>query len=106
MTGSYNNHFQIFNWRDAAADPVLLQADRSLFKPKARPPAPAFPPGAAGAQAAARVRREARKAKRDVFAEVEDAQFAKKILYSSWHPRENTIALAATNNLFLFHKND
>lgn len=28
--------------------------------------------------------------------------YNKKILHASYHPRENTIAVAATNNLFIF----
>ncbi|CAJ0944474.1 unnamed protein product, partial [Mesorhabditis belari] len=28
--------------------------------------------------------------------------FSKKILHATWHPRENIIALAATNNLYIF----
>lgn len=28
--------------------------------------------------------------------------FNKKILHASWHPQENTVAVAATNNLFIF----
>ncbi|CCH60721.1 hypothetical protein TBLA_0D02160 [Henningerozyma blattae CBS 6284] len=32
----------------------------------------------------------------------DDIDFKKSILHFSWHPRENSIALAATNNLFIF----
>jgi len=34
--------------------------------------------------------------------QMETLDFNKKILHASWHPRENTIAIAATNNLFLY----
>lgn len=30
------------------------------------------------------------------------ADFNHKVLHASWHPQENTIAVAATNNLFIF----
>lgn len=32
----------------------------------------------------------------------DDIDFKKSILHFSWHPRENSIAVAATNNLFIF----
>ncbi|CAI6468486.1 CLL_HP2_G0015740.mRNA.1.CDS.1 [Saccharomyces cerevisiae] len=32
----------------------------------------------------------------------DDIDFKKNILHFSWHPRENSIAVAATNNLFIF----
>ena len=33
---------------------------------------------------------------------VDCLDFNKKILHTAWHPQENIIAVAATNNLFLF----
>jgi len=33
---------------------------------------------------------------------VDCLDFYKKILHTAWHPNENIIAVAATNNLFLF----
>lgn len=33
---------------------------------------------------------------------VDCLDFNKKILHTAWHPAENIIAVAATNNLFLF----
>ena len=33
---------------------------------------------------------------------VEAIDFNKKILHAAWHPHENSIAVAATNNLFVF----
>jgi serine/threonine-protein phosphatase 2A regulatory subunit B len=32
---------------------------------------------------------------------VDSLDFNKKILHTAWHPTENVIAVAATNNLFL-----
>jgi len=32
--------------------------------------------------------------------------FNRKILHASYHPREDTIAIAATNNLFIFSANN
>ena len=36
---------------------------------------------------------------------VDCLDFNKKILHTAWHPQENIIAVAATNNLFLFQVN-
>ena len=33
---------------------------------------------------------------------VDCLDFSKKILHTAWHPTENVIAVAATNNLYLF----
>ncbi|KAF7403182.1 hypothetical protein HZH68_005976 [Vespula germanica] len=33
---------------------------------------------------------------------VDCLDFNKKILHTAWHPSENVVAVAATNNLFLF----
>ena len=35
---------------------------------------------------------------------VECLDFSRKILHTAWHPRENIIAVAATNNLYLFQE--
>jgi serine/threonine-protein phosphatase 2A regulatory subunit B len=33
---------------------------------------------------------------------VDSLDYAKKILHTAWHPSENIIAVAATNNLYMF----
>ena len=33
---------------------------------------------------------------------VDSLDFTSKILHTAWHPEDNIIAVAATNNLFLF----
>ncbi|KLO12702.1 protein phosphatase 2A regulatory subunit PR55 [Schizopora paradoxa] len=81
MTGSYHNYFRIFDV-DSPND-VVLQADKSAFKAKKM-----------GVQNRTRPLREQMN--------METMDFNKKILHGSWHPRENTIAIAATNNLFLY----
>lgn len=35
---------------------------------------------------------------------VEDIDFNFKILHAAWHPHRNILALAATNNLYLYHR--
>ncbi|KAL1406066.1 protein phosphatase 2A regulatory subunit cdc55 [Vanrija albida] len=82
MTGSYHNYFRIY---DVNGDnDVVLQADKSAFKAKKIGGARGKVPG-----------------KKEGL-QTEGIDFAKKILHGSWHPRENTIAIAATNNLFLY----
>lgn len=92
MTGSYHNYFRIYDTEGGggANGEITLQADKSAFKKKiigqtGRPGAARAPPNG----------------KKDAIA-TEGIDFNKKILHGSWHPREPTIAIAATNNLFLF----
>ena len=88
LSGSYNNYFHIYD-KNAETDTVL-QADKSAFKAKKI--------GAGKGKPAPGVKPAAKKA----VVDVDSIDFNKKILHSSWHPRENTIAIAATNNLFLY----
>jgi serine/threonine-protein phosphatase 2A regulatory subunit B len=69
----------------------VLQADKSAFKVK-KTGGPQ--PGNKGKPGPQRPLRDAM--------QTDTLDFNKKILHASWHPRENTIAIAATNNLFLY----
>jgi serine/threonine-protein phosphatase 2A regulatory subunit B len=82
LTGSYHNYFKIYDV-ESGSD-TLLQADKSAFKAKKIGGVKTGPKGKQGQM------------------ETTGIDFNKKILHSSWHPRENTIAIAATNNLFLY----
>jgi len=84
LTGSYHNYFRIYDV-ETTTD-VVLQADKSAFKAKKIGINGGKNPGF--------------KTGKDMSLETID--FNKKILHGSWHPRENTIAIAATNNLFLY----
>ena len=35
---------------------------------------------------------------------VDSLDYPRKILHPVWHPRDNILAIAATNNLYLFHE--
>ncbi|KAF8507975.1 protein phosphatase 2A regulatory subunit PR55 [Hysterangium stoloniferum] len=89
LTGSYHNYFRIYDV-ETTSD-VVLQADKSAFKAKkigVNGPGGknnGFKSGILGKEGM----------------NLETIDFNKKILHGSWHPRENTIAIAATNNLFL-----
>ena len=82
MTGSYSNTFHLYD-REGKTD-ITLQADKSAFRSKH-----------AGATKKMPIARNS-------AANIDNMDFSKKVLHSSWHPRENTIAIAATNNLFIF----
>lgn len=102
MTGSYNNNFMIYPTDPLKETEVVLQADKSAFKAKkvgiptpingrkggsrAGSPAANTGPGQ-------RMRKET---------DTDQIDFNKKILHMSWHPFEDSIAIAATNNLFVF----
>ncbi|XP_036674047.2 protein phosphatase PP2A 55 kDa regulatory subunit isoform X1 [Drosophila suzukii] len=85
MTGSYNNFFRVFD-RNSKKD-VTLEASRDIIKPKTvLKPRKVCTGG---------------KRKKDEIS-VDCLDFNKKILHTAWHPEENIIAVAATNNLFIF----
>ncbi|ODV58885.1 protein phosphatase 2A regulatory subunit CDC55 [Ascoidea rubescens DSM 1968] len=60
---------------------IVLTADKPAFKAK-RVGVPSF--------------------KKHRFNEKNPVDFTKGILHYSWHPRENSVAIAATNNLYIF----
>lgn len=103
MTGSYNNNFMIYPSDPEQETEVVLQADKSAFKAKkVGVPTPINSVAAngtkkgtsrAGSPAAgqgARMRKET---------DADQIDFNKKILHMSWHPFEDSIAIAATNNV-------
>jgi serine/threonine-protein phosphatase 2A regulatory subunit B len=113
MTGSYNNNFMIYP-TDAEKDTeVVLQADKSAFKAKkVGIPTPmnsaTSPTGSnkkngsrAGSPAAGAVGPGQRMRKET---DADQIDFNKKILHMSWHPFEDSIAIAATNNVSIFRR--
>ncbi|KAH9000338.1 protein phosphatase 2A regulatory B subunit [Lactarius akahatsu] len=92
LTGSYHNYLRIFDVE--TANDVVLQADKSAFKAKK-----IGGPLPGNKQIGAK--NGIKPALKDPM-QLETLDFNKKILHASWHPRENTIAIAATNNLFLY----
>ena len=96
MTGSYSNDIHIYG-REEGDEHVTLQADKSAFKAKKLGSAKnkiTMSQGNRAANSAAAGRR--------MREDTDYMDYSKKILHSSWHPKENTIAVAATNNLFIF----
>lgn len=87
MTGSYNNFFRVFD-RHTKRD-VTLEASKEIAKPKTvLKPRKVCTGG---------------KRKKDEIS-VDCLDFGRKILHTAWHPQENIIAVAATNNLYLFQE--
>ncbi|KAJ2986727.1 hypothetical protein NUW58_g4890 [Xylaria curta] len=93
MTGSYNNNFMIYPSDPEKETEVVLQADKSAFKAKKvgipTPINSSTSSPAAGAGQGQRMRKET---------DADQIDFNKKILHMSWHPFEDSIAIAATNN--------
>ncbi|XP_077289348.1 protein phosphatase 2 regulatory subunit tws isoform X2 [Arctopsyche grandis] len=85
MTGSYNNFFRVFD-RTTKRE-VILEASKEVAKPRT-----VLKPRKVG---------NGTKRKKDEI-NVDCIDYVKKILHTAWHPTENIIAVAATNNLFLF----
>ncbi|GAA6050223.1 hypothetical protein JCM3770_002745 [Rhodotorula araucariae] len=100
LSGSYNNYFHIYD--TAGTQDIVLQADKSAFK--AKKIGGKGGKGGPGAAAAGAKGNGAGAAKKPLV-DTENIDFNKKILHASWHPRENTIAIAATNNLYVFAHN-
>lgn len=110
MTGSYNNNFMIYPSDNDKDTEVVLQADKSAFKAKkVGIPTPmnssTSPTGSnagkkggsrAGSPAAGAVGQGQRMRKET---DADQIDFNKKILHMSWHPFEDSIAIAATNNV-------
>ncbi|KPJ03814.1 Protein phosphatase PP2A 55 kDa regulatory subunit [Papilio xuthus] len=102
MTGSYNGFFRIFErggagGAGAGAGGAGAAARRGELTLEASRDAAARP------RQPLRARRVATTAKRkkDEIS-VDCLDFNKKILHTAWHPHESVIAVAATNNLFIF----
>ncbi|KAH3676210.1 hypothetical protein WICPIJ_009170 [Wickerhamomyces pijperi] len=96
MTGSYNNNFMVYQNATDPSKPVqecVLQADRSAFKSKKNQ--------AQNNGLAKRKNGVPTMLKRDI--EMDNViDYKKNILHLSWHPFENSVAIAATNNLYIF----
>ncbi|KAI4893770.1 hypothetical protein NFI96_033963, partial [Prochilodus magdalenae] len=85
MTGAYNNFFRMFD--RASRRDVTLEASREVCKRRA----------------VLRPRRVCMgRKKRDSDVSVDSLDFRKKILHTAWHPTDNIIAIAASNNLYIF----
>jgi serine/threonine-protein phosphatase 2A regulatory subunit B len=87
LTGSYNNFFRVFD-RETKLD-LTFEASHDAVKPRQ-----VLKPRRVGGGTGS-------KRKKDEVP-VDSLDFGKKILYTAWHPMDNIIAVAATNNLYLY----
>ena len=110
MTGSYNNNFMIYPSDPERETEVVLQADKSAFKAKkVGVPTPinnSTSPTSGGKKGASRAGSPAAGAsgqggRMRKETDADQIDFNKKILHMSWHPFEDSIAIAATNNVSL-----
>jgi serine/threonine-protein phosphatase 2A regulatory subunit B len=107
MTGSYNNNFMIYPTDPEKDTEVVLQADKSAFKAKkvgiptpmnsATSPAGSSKKGSSRGSSPVTGVAPGQRMKKETDADQID--FNKKILHMSWHPEEDSIAIAATNNV-------
>ena len=95
MTGSYHNFFRVYDFQSRAE--VCYEASKNtqhlghILQPKT-------------VTGSRRVRRDGLEFDTSNEVPLETLDFNRKILHASWHPEENILAIAATNNLFLFQQ--
>ncbi|RLV95672.1 Protein phosphatase PP2A regulatory subunit B [Spathaspora sp. JA1] len=71
---------------------IILQADKSAFKSKKSGHHPMRRRMMSGVSGGGN----------SLTGDFDDIDFKKSILHLSWHPKENSVAIAATNNLYIF----
>ncbi|OMJ16847.1 Protein phosphatase PP2A regulatory subunit B [Smittium culicis] len=96
MTGSYNNYFSIYDLENNSEE-IMLQADKSAFKAMK-----VTSSDGSNAKSKVGVPKDGREGIKKDDVDPDFLDYSRKILHSSWHPKEDTIAVAATNNLFIF----
>eukprot|EP00121_Abeoforma_whisleri_P014774 Awhi_evm1s13625 len=86
MTGSYHNNFYLFDKN--GGQEVQLEATKQFKKSGFTNP----------------MKFGSKKKKQQQEPNIENVNFNQKVLHSDWHPTENLLAVAATNNLYIFTK--
>lgn len=102
MTGSYNNNFMIYPSDPDKDLEVVLQADKSAFKAKkvgVPTPINSSAGTANGKKSGSRAGSPGAGQRMRKETDADQIDFNKKILHMSWHPYEDSIAIAATNNV-------
>ena len=89
MTGTYNNFFRVFDREASPMRDYTYEASRDM--------------NTLGQILRSKKVVAGSKKKRDDVS-VDSLDYSRKILHPVWHPRDNILAIAATNNLYLFHE--
>ncbi|VDN07762.1 unnamed protein product [Thelazia callipaeda] len=97
LTGSYNNFFRSFT------RPINGETSAQVERPHVRLQTRRVL--SAGAARVNKKRVQAGDVQADEDVSADSLDFTKKILHTAWHPKENIIALAATNRLYIFQDN-
>jgi serine/threonine-protein phosphatase 2A regulatory subunit B len=95
MTGSYSNYLRMSPTTPGTGEGEVIHADKSIFRKKnGRPRVPG------------QVLLDGPAASRPIdiaaAASLGDLEFTKRIFTATAHPRENTVAIASSCNLFIF----
>ena len=90
ITGTYNNFFRIFDRRSSHSYTYEASRDMNTLGQILR-------------NKKVIATNTAPKKRKDEV-NVDNLDYARKILHPVWHPRDNILAIAATNNLYLFHE--
>lgn len=115
LTGSYNNFFKSFN-RNSKQE-LMFECSREQTKPRQqlrpkRVTSSNLSNGQANGNSSPLLnskRNNIMNGKTNCYKDevsVDNLDFTKKILHTSWHPKDNIIAIAATNNLYLFYNKE
>ncbi|VDK76776.1 unnamed protein product [Onchocerca ochengi] len=100
LTGSYNNFFRSFK---RGVDPSVAKTyEAHVEKSHIRLPTRRVLTAGAARVNKKRVLSGTVETQADEDVSADSLDFTKKILHTAWHPKQNIIALAATNRLYIF----
>lgn len=112
MTGSYNNCFKIYDL--AAGSETTIELAKSRPKPPVTRPIAPPPdaggagysngfPGSAAASNGGDITMGDTGSNSVPPVDIDEIDYAKKVLYYSWHPYEDVVAVAGLNNLYIYN---
>ncbi|KAI3407401.1 Serine/threonine-protein phosphatase 2A 55 kDa regulatory subunit B [Psidium guajava] len=96
-TGSYSNVFRVFGCSQDSTEATMLEATKNPMKKQT--PAPSKPSRSLGLTRVVRRGPE----NSGVDANGNPYDFTMKLLHLAWHPTENSLAIAASNSLYMYY---